>query len=71
MRHSRQSSHQRFLLSGAQVSNSSPTEMSGASTSFSSETYQMQPLACLNSQYSSEETEAGNSDEAEKIPSVI
>ncbi|EOA22658.1 hypothetical protein CARUB_v10003360mg [Capsella rubella] len=46
-------SHQRFLLSGVQVSDQSlSTEVSGCSTSFSSETYQI---------HSSEETEAGNS----------
>lgn len=61
-------SHQRFLLSGVQVSD---TENSGCSSSFSSETYQIHSKASLNSQYSSEDPEAGNSAEIDKNPSVI
>ncbi|CAH2070877.1 unnamed protein product, partial [Thlaspi arvense] len=61
-------SHQRFLLSGVQVSDQSLTENSGCS--LSSETYQVQSKASLNSQYSSEETEAGNSVETDKNPFV-
>ncbi|KAL1198475.1 B-box zinc finger protein 23 [Cardamine amara subsp. amara] len=53
-------SHKRFLLSGVQVSDQSLTENSGCSTSFSSETYQIHS-----------ETEAGNSGETDKNPSVI
>lgn len=65
-------SHQRFLLSGVQVSDDqSLTETSGCSTSFSSETYQIHSKASLNSQYSSEETEAEHSGETDKNPSVI
>ncbi|VVB08703.1 unnamed protein product [Arabis nemorensis] len=64
-------SHQRFLLSGVQASDQSLTENSGCSTSFSSETYQIQSKVSLNSQFSSEETEAGHSGEADRFPSVI
>lgn len=64
-------SHQRFLLSGVQASDQSFIENSGCSTSFSSETYQIQSKVSLNSQYSGEETEAGTSGEVDKIPSVI
>ncbi|ESQ38541.1 hypothetical protein EUTSA_v10029034mg [Eutrema salsugineum] len=64
-------SHQRYLLSGVQVSDPSLTENSGCSTSFSSETYQIQSKPSLNSQYSSEETEAGNSFETDMNPCVI
>lgn len=65
-------SHQRFLLSGVQVSDQSLTENSECSTSFGSETCQIQSKVSLNSQYSSEETEAGNSGEiVHKNPSVI
>ncbi|KAG2332799.1 hypothetical protein Bca52824_003979 [Brassica carinata] len=64
-------SHQRFLLSGVQASDQSLTESSGCSTNLISETYQIQSKASLNSQYSSEENEAGNSGETDKTPSVI
>ncbi|CAA7033237.1 unnamed protein product [Microthlaspi erraticum] len=64
-------SHQRFLLSGVQVSDQSEIGNSGCSTSFSSETYQIQSLASLNSQYSSEETEARNSGDTDMNPSLI
>ncbi|KFK32009.1 hypothetical protein AALP_AA6G188100 [Arabis alpina] len=63
--------HQRFLLSGVQASDQSLIENSGCSTSFSSETYQFQSKASLNSQNSREETEAGNLGEADKISPVI
>ncbi|RID45829.1 hypothetical protein BRARA_I02526 [Brassica rapa] len=64
-------SHQRFLLSGVQASDQSLTKSPGCSTNLSSETYQIQSKASLNSQYSSEENEAGNSGETDKTPSVI